>query len=155
LSKKSKDKGNRGENAVARLLGEWWGKLEPRCEFCRTPGSGGWATGTLRSFHNVSGDLTTTAQMFPFTTEIKWREAWSVERFLFGKTSPVWGWWRQAVNQALEDGHVPMLWARKNRLEQSCPELSDCRVATYRLPYFDCIRLRFLRARGNCRRKHR
>lgn len=112
---KSHEKGRAAEREVARLCQEWWGRLEPGCEFQRTPVSGGWATSTVREHFRASGDLMTTAEKWPFTVEVKRRECWSMANLFDGKPSPAWTWWRQTVDQGREDGGVPMLWGRKNQ----------------------------------------
>jgi len=114
-------KGRAAEREVAKLCQRWWAKLEPDCEFCRTPLSGGWSDSTVRAHFRASGDLMTTAETWPFTTEVKRRECWNVERLFTGKNSPAWAWWRQAVDQAQEEGGVPMLWARKNQYRPGQP----------------------------------
>lgn len=111
----SRNKGSAGEREVAKLLESWWSVLEPGVKFVKTPLSGGWGTPTLRSEFKTSGDLVTTAKSFPFTIEVKRREAWTLERLLLGSKSPVWGWWKQANAQAVEMSSTPLLWIRKNR----------------------------------------
>jgi hypothetical protein len=113
----SRDKGNRGEREVARIIQEWWRTLEPTAEFIRTPLSGGWATNQKAASHfHANGDLMTTSSLFPFCVEVKWRESWSVNYFLDGRPTPPWGWWQQCVEAALKTGDVPMMWMRKNRI---------------------------------------
>lgn len=107
-------KGARGELEVVRLLTSWWHQLEPEAVFKRTPMSGGWATPETRSDFKVAGDICTTAKLWPFTIEVKRREAWSFGGFTSGKMSPVWKWWRQCIEQAAEEDRIPILWARKN-----------------------------------------
>ena len=109
-----RQKGARGERQVAELLTNWWQAIEPGCEFIRTPSSGGWANPQVRGHFKTSGDLMTTAQRWPFSVEVKHREGWSVERLERGMSSPVWGWWRQAIKASIEEKREPMLWFRKN-----------------------------------------
>lgn len=111
----SRQKGSVAEREVAALMRDWWRALEPDCEFCKTPLSGGWQTPQLRVGFKMTGDLCTTAKHLPWTLEIKRRESWSLDRLLAGKKSPVWSWWRQAQAQGDEASLVPMLWLRKNR----------------------------------------
>jgi len=111
----SRAKGRRAEREVGKLLQQWWQQVEPGCQFCSTPSSGGWATPELRGHFKVSGDLTTTAQRFPWTVEVKFREGWSLENLERAKPSPVWGWWEQALEQAHEQRAWPMLWLRHSR----------------------------------------
>jgi hypothetical protein len=65
----------------------------------------------------ASGDLLTTARLFPWAVEVKRREGWSTRELIAGRKSPVWGWWRQAQAAAEEGGLEPMLWFRRNRGE--------------------------------------
>lgn len=109
-----KAKGARAELEVVRLITAWWAQIEPEATFKRTPGSGGWAKGKGREKFGTSADLVTSSKIFPFAVEAKHRQAWSLGNVLAGKRSPVWGWWDQAIDQALETKKVPMLWFRKN-----------------------------------------
>src|ERR1700690_1064541 len=63
----------------------------------------------------LSGDLCNTAEHFPFVVEVKRREAWSLDRLLKGKKSPVQGWWKQCCKSAEEMGGKPLLIFRKNK----------------------------------------
>lgn len=110
-----RNKGNRAEREVAEFLQKWWRRLEPECRFVRTPGSGGWQGPEVRAEFLASGDLMTTAQRFPFCVEVKRREAWVEKTVRAGRSSPVWGWWRQAQREAKEIDRLPMLWFRANR----------------------------------------
>lgn len=111
----SRDKGNKGEREVAALVQAWWCVAEPEEKFIRTPLSGGWGGPTLRGVFQAAGDLMTTSKTFPLAIEVKRRERWDWERVLSNRPSPVWVWWGQAQEQALEMGKVPSLWIRKNR----------------------------------------
>jgi hypothetical protein len=112
--KNGRSKGKRGENQVAKLLEPWWGQFEPGVKFKSTPQSGGWASPEVRAHFKTAGDLVTTGEAFPFTVEVKYREAYSEKTYEAGKACPVWGWWQQAIDQAREENGVPMLWFRKN-----------------------------------------
>ena len=111
----SRSKGSVGEREIAKKLEAWWQPVEPGCRFVKTPLSGGWGGPDVRAGFNASGDLMTTAKRFPWAVEVKRREGWTFERFIDGKPSPVWGWWRQAQEAALEMGKEPALFFRKNR----------------------------------------
>lgn len=113
----SRQKGNAAEREICRLLEAWWQQVEPGCRFVRTPLSGGWGGPDIRAGFNASGDLMTTAERFPWCCEVKRREAWTFERLIDGKPSPVWGWWRQAQKAALEVRKEPALFFRRNRGE--------------------------------------
>lgn len=106
-------KGKRAELDVAHKMQAWWRQLEPEAVFRRTPMSGGWSSDPA---FNVRGDLVTSAKRFPWCVEVKKREAWSLENFLAGKPSPVWGWWNQAQRQANDLGMEPMLLFCANRM---------------------------------------
>jgi hypothetical protein len=111
----SRTKGSVAEREVAITLQMWWRRVEPSCQFVRTPLSGGWGNATVRGDFRASGDIMTTAAKFPFCVEIKRREKWSLDRLLTGATSPVWAWWAQSCRAAAEQSATPMLWLRRNR----------------------------------------
>ncbi len=111
----SRNKGNVAEREVAALIQTWWRQLEPECQVCRTPSSGGWGTPELRGSFRVAGDLATDAKKFPFAIEVKRRERWHLGNFVTGKPSPVWGWWSQCQVAAAEMNAIPMLWVRRSR----------------------------------------
>jgi len=109
-----KNKGARGEIQVAKTLATWWGPIE-EARFKRTPLSGGWGDADTRGGFKVAGDICTTAERWPFTVEVKRREGWTFGTFARGRRSPIWGWWRQCIEQAAEEDRIPLLWVRKNR----------------------------------------
>lgn len=111
----SRKKGNIAEREVAKLLEGWWAHVEPECKFVRTPLSGGWGGPQIRVGFKASGDLMTTAEKWPWTVEVKRREAWSWGQFIKGRPSPVWKWWEQSLVQGVEAGLEPMLWVRQSR----------------------------------------
>lgn len=111
----SRGKGSENERAVAHMMAKWWGRLEPDCKWVRTPLSGGWGGPTLRASFKASGDLMTTAELFPFSVEVKRREGWKEENLLLGRKSPVWTWWHQACDQAVEMSVEPLMLFRRNR----------------------------------------
>lgn len=106
-------KGSTAELEVAKLLQGWWQIHEPTAKFVRVPLSGGWSTAQVRGEFRASGDLMTTAATFPFTIEVKRREAFAWQNVFEGRRSPVWKWWEQAVAQGVESGLTPLLWARR------------------------------------------
>ncbi|MDP6719756.1 MAG: hypothetical protein QGF59_13935, partial [Pirellulaceae bacterium] len=112
----SRGKGNAAEREVAKLVQQWWHKLESGCRFVRTPLSGGWGGPSLRAEFRASGDLMTTAKQWPFGVEVKRREGWSMRNLRQAKASPVWKWWEQTQDAAAEMDAEPMLWFRKNRM---------------------------------------
>lgn len=115
-----RQKGSRGERDVANLVREWWSSHESACMFIRTPLSGGWQHNTKAAAHfKACGDLMTTSPIFPFCVEVKWREKWSIDRFLDGKATEVWAWWEQSIEAARKQDSVPMMWVRKNRIPKT------------------------------------
>ena len=117
IGKSSKAKGAAAELEVRNLVQAWWRQLEPECVFARTPSSGGWSAPSMRGEFKVAGDLTTTAQHWPFTVEVKRREGWSDKALVEGYRSPVWDWWRQVITSAAEEGRTPMLWFRRSHIK--------------------------------------
>lgn len=112
-----REKGKVAEREVAGIIQPWWQQLEPDKLFVRTPQSGGWQGAEVREEFQASGDLMTTAKMFPFAVEVKRREGWYMQSLLEGLRCPVWGWWDQTQKAAIEMNKQPMLWLRKNRME--------------------------------------
>lgn len=139
--KNGRTKGKIGEREVAKLCADWWAAIEPGCEFRSTPSSGGWATPQLRGHFKVAGDLTTTAKLWPFTVEVKRREAWVLHNLYAAKPSPVWGWWKQACKAAAEEGRAPILFLRHNSKAGQAAEwfvmLPDVRETHQLLPRLD------------------
>jgi hypothetical protein len=118
MAKNSRAKGRRAERDVAKLLAKWWRKIDKKVEFKPTPLSGGWGGRDggkhVRAHFKASGDLMTTSVSFPFTIEVKHREAWSMRNLVAGRATPVWDWWVQSQRQSEEEGEIAMLWFRKN-----------------------------------------
>lgn len=110
-----RQKGSKSEREVAGLFRAWWEPFEPGVLFARTPLSGGWGTAQGREAWRVSGDIMTTSTIWPWSVEVKRREAWSWQRVYDMAESPVWGWWRQCCRAAAEERRSPMLWFRKSR----------------------------------------
>jgi hypothetical protein len=110
----SRSKGNRAEREIAKKLELWWRQFEKDVRFCRTPLSGGFSTSQVRGEFNLSGDLMSTSDLFPFSVEIKRRENWTLKCLISGNKSPIWGWWRQNLKASKEVDKQPMLWFRKN-----------------------------------------
>lgn len=108
MSKKSRDKGNRGENKVAKLFAGWWGS-----DFTRTPSSGGFRTQKFRDDWNAAGDIVTPDESFPFCVEVKNAEGWHLEQLLTSPECLLVKWWRQAVEESPED-KIPLLVFTRN-----------------------------------------
>ena len=106
--KNSRDKGNRGQRAVAKLLSTWWG-----AEFASTPLSGGFATKRFRDDWNAAADVVTPDDTFPFSVEVKWQEDWCLDTLLTSEVGKVWKWWEQCVDEAPE-GRIPLLVFKRN-----------------------------------------
>lgn len=117
----SRRKGNSAEIEVAKFIEPWWRQIDPACKFVRTPLSGGWGntksgfTSPVRVGFKASGDLMTNAILFPWSVEVKRREAWTWDNVLRSKPSPVWDWWRRTQADAREASLEPMLWLRRSR----------------------------------------
>ena len=102
----SKTKGSGYELKIAKILSRYWGE-----EFNRTPMSGGlhW-----KQDNRVAGDIVTPPNsIYPWTTECKKREEWSLEQVLKG-TGDVEKWWAQAVGDGERVGLRPLLIFSKN-----------------------------------------
>lgn len=111
--RKSRSKGQRAERKVAKLLTAWWGS-----EFHRTPGSGSFATRTSTDY-NVSGDVSTPDETFPFCVEVKNQEGWHLEQLLTAPECDIIQWWRQAEEQCPED-RTPLLVFTRNHQPLFC-----------------------------------
>lgn len=118
-------KGNAAELQVAQHVQFWWRRLElsdqatpdgEQAEFIRTPQSGGWSTRRVRGNYRVAGDISSTSDSWPFTVEVKRREAWTLTNLVAGRASPVWDWWEQTAKAAVEESGIPMLWLRRNKM---------------------------------------
>lgn len=105
----ARQKGKRGERAVAKMLSAWWG-----AEFTSTPMSGGFATQTFREDWNAAGDIVTPDLDFPFTVEVKNCEGWHLEQFLTAEKCDLYSWWEQTVGET-PPGKIPLLLFTRNR----------------------------------------
>ncbi len=102
----SKLKGSEFERKTAKALSSWWGE-----SFTRTPASGGLRWG---SDNRVAGDIVCPPEsLYPFTTECKKHEDWSLEQVLKG-TGNVEKWWTQSVNDGLRVDRKPVVIFSKN-----------------------------------------
>ena len=78
--------------------------------------SGGWPRAApCASNFKAGGSHDVAIKRWPFSVEIKRREAWSLERVLAFKASPAWGWWAQCCRASREDKRAPMMWMRQSR----------------------------------------
>lgn len=110
-------KGNTGERDVARRLEAWWRGLVPDARFERTPLSGGLQHAVE---FRVVGDVMvspTAAPTFPWSVEVKRREEGKLDRLVVGRPTAIWGWWREAQDDAHSAGLEPMLWFRRNLMK--------------------------------------
>ncbi len=107
----SRNKGNKAERVVAKLLEGWTGK-----EFARTPSSGGlqWKS------TNSKGDIVCTSEghLFPFCVEVKHHEKVDFNELLIGtkKTPKIIGFWEQCIRDAKLAKKAPLLIFRYNNL---------------------------------------
>jgi hypothetical protein len=107
--KNSRDKGNRGERQIVKLLKPWWG-----AEFYRTPRSGAFATQGFSSKDlNLAGDVATKDPDFPFCVEAKWQEDWNMEQLLTSDVCLPWKWWKQCVDET-PVGKISLLVFKRN-----------------------------------------
>jgi len=114
MGAKGKQKGDRNERAVCRLLAGWWfqedfSKIKAdKLPFRRTPGSGGWDA------VRAPGDIIVprTCQLH---LEIKAREEWSWDQYFNPKTQKwkVHSYWEQTLKD-LKPNKRPMLVFTKN-----------------------------------------
>jgi hypothetical protein len=108
VSKKSRDKGQRGERILAKKFSEWWGS-----DFTRTPSSGGFRTKEFRDDWNAAGDLVTPDETFPFCVESKNAEGWHLEQLLTSSKCAIVQWWKQTVDETPK-GKIPLLVFTRN-----------------------------------------
>lgn len=119
MGKASKNKGRRGEIAVARMMSAWWlddeSLLKAKADdlpIRRTPLSGGWSKAK-----GVNGDLVPIAECvsdFVFSVEVKNREGWSFDGILKDECWPVREWWKQCSDDAAAANMTPILLMTKN-----------------------------------------
>lgn len=115
VGKRSKNKGNNAERAVAKLFQEWWSPTK-EFTFQRTPSSGGWGQ---KAQFNTFGDIVCSDASFPFTIEIKCQEAWSLDQLLTSDKGPINKYWKQTVSET-QEGKIPLLVMRQNHKEWLC-----------------------------------
>jgi len=102
----SKQKGSEYERKIAKILSKYWGE-----DFHRTPMSGGlhW-----KEDNRVAGDIVTPPEsVYPFTTECKKRQEWSMDQLLKG-TGEIEEWWNQAVGDSVRVKLKPLVIFAKN-----------------------------------------
>ena len=107
----SRNKGNRGERDIAKLLSDWTGK-----KFSRTPSSGGlqWKK------DNVKGDITSTEEgfYFPFCVEVKFHKKIDFSHLITPgiKNIDILDFWKQCYRDASLCNKIPLLFMRYNGL---------------------------------------
>lgn len=103
----ARNKGQGYERTIAKKLSPWWGGT-----FNRTPGSGSLHWG---SDNRVAGDIVAPPEVdFPFVTECKKHEGWTIDHVLLDIGDPS-KWWGQVVTDARRVKKVPMLIFSRNR----------------------------------------
>jgi hypothetical protein len=104
-----REKGNRLERPVAKLLQAWWGG-----SFRRSPLSGGWDA------ERAPGDILTPDD-FPWVVECKNREGWDFYGLVGGpeKRGPL-EWWDQVERASLDTVRMPMLVMTRRRWPVYC-----------------------------------
>lgn len=104
----SRNKGSGYERKVAKMMTDWWGGGN----FSRVPASGGLHWGNDQ---RVAGDIIPPPESnFPFVTECKKREEWTMEHILLNIGQPK-TWWEQVVLDARRVNLVPYLIFSRNR----------------------------------------
>ena len=107
----SRNKGNKAERTVAKLMEKWTSK-----QFARTPSSGGlnWKSA------NSKGDIvsTTEGHYFPFCIEVKHHAEINFSELLIPgkKKVKVLEFWEQCKRDALRANKIPLLFMRYNGL---------------------------------------
>lgn len=112
--KKSKTKGSKFENVVAKMFEAYYG-----CKVRRTPGSGGW--GTVGDF-GPKGDLVFSDRRVPYHVECKKHEGWDLSDLITGlrgltttSTNSIEKWWKQTIRDCPRR-RVPMLIFTRNKM---------------------------------------
>lgn len=82
-------------------------------EFEKTPQSGG---SHLKKGWKLAGDISTPDPDWPFCTEMKWREKWSLEG-LWSKKCKLWEWWEQVRRDAELTDLIPVLVFKRNGIK--------------------------------------
>jgi len=115
--RRAKQKGNKFELVVAKILTKWWGS-----QFRRTPQSGG---SQLATEWRLAGDIATKDKTWPFGVEAKNQEDWIVAHLFTSDKCKPWKWWDQAVRQCLE-GDEPLLVFKRNNFPVWIMMTEDC-----------------------------
>ena len=109
MAKKHKEKGNRYERKIARLLSEWWTGKSDVLIFWRTHGSGTMGprvtqeAGDMMAIHKEGETF-----LKKFSVECKnWSQCNLFDLFTRTKTSVFRTWWNKACKEA--QGRIPLL----------------------------------------------
>ena len=92
MGKKSRDKGNSFERAVAAAVRAAWG-----LDVSRTPLSGGWGK------RKTGGDLVFMDDNVNLFVECKNPRSVNLETILLGEDCPIFSWWDKALGQAASE----------------------------------------------------
>ncbi len=125
----SRKKGARSERGAAEVLENWTG-----FEMVRVPRSGGlrWASGLM-----VTGDIIPSDPLelatFPFSVEVKGYNTLDFRNMLTAKSSDFLKFWKQATQDALRVGKIPLLMVRLNGMPKESYYVAIPRQAFIRI----------------------
>lgn len=109
-NRNNRKRGNTNEYRVTDVLIDWWRTpTGDRCEFRKTPQSGG---SKLADSWDLAGDVASTDRTFPFHVEAKHTDQWDFAHLLV-RPNEVYGSIRKYMEQCVEDApriKVPTLW---------------------------------------------
>ncbi len=114
-----REKGNKYENAVCRVLSVWlFPDLDPKTPIEHLPfRRRSTSVMPIEGHWNGAGDILHRPGLegrWPFCVECKHVEGWSLDG-VFGEKWPVWSWWDQAERQATRARKKPLLVCGRNR----------------------------------------
>lgn len=135
VGRRSKRKGNKFENDVAKILQSWWFP-EKGFVFKRTPVSGGFSS--AKDF-NVCGDIICSDPEFPFTVECKNNKAVKGLHDFLNPKSLLSKFWEQSKTEAEESKKFPLLvfhWSN-GPVFFVMPCLNNLNLKNYSFPHFE------------------
>lgn len=114
-----REKGNKYENAVCRVLSVWlFPDLDPKTPVEHLPfRRRSTSVMPIEGHWNGAGDILHRPGLekrWPFCVECKHVEGWTLDG-LFNEKWPVWSWWAQAERQAARARRRPLLVCGRNR----------------------------------------
>jgi len=106
----SKRKGSDNERAVAKFFTKWVGE-----KFARVPMSGG-LSGQWEGNRNMVGDVVPISEQSKFSFSVETKFYRNIKFGELGKRNKVYGFWKQASQDAELAGKFPMLIIRQNQM---------------------------------------